>query len=113
RSAKRLARRPAVNDVDGLAAQPRVPAHRLRVEGGDVAKQANAGAVGVQRHAALAVDLGRQQRGDPGTLHADVEPAGTGEEGQRGYVRTRPGGGDRKSTRLNSSHVSISYAVFC
>src|SRR5438067_7924162 len=25
----------------------------------------------------------------------------------------RPGQGDRKSTRLNSSHVSISYAVFC
>src|SRR4051812_49707727 len=27
----------------------------------------------------------------------------------------RPGGGleDRKSTRLNSSHMSISYAVFC
>src|SRR5207249_11723353 len=24
-----------------------------------------------------------------------------------------PGLGDRKSTRLNSSHVSISYAVFC
>src|SRR3712207_7582323 len=23
------------------------------------------------------------------------------------------GGGDRKSTRLNSSHVNISYAVFC
>src|SRR5260370_22085615 len=23
------------------------------------------------------------------------------------------GGGDRKSTRLNSSHTSISYAVFC
>src|SRR5699024_12534159 len=30
--------------------------------------------------------------------------------------RRRPSGGrggDRKSTRLNSSHVSISYAVFC
>src|SRR5699024_11851865 len=28
--------------------------------------------------------------------------------------RGGPGGpGDRKSTRLNSSHVSISYAVFC
>src|SRR3712207_8642748 len=26
--------------------------------------------------------------------------------------RTR-GGGDRKSTRLNSSHANISYAVFC
>src|SRR5699024_12512736 len=25
----------------------------------------------------------------------------------------RIGAGDRKSTRLNSSHVSISYAVFC
>src|SRR3712207_8229198 len=24
-----------------------------------------------------------------------------------------PGGGDRKSTRLNSSHANISYAVFC
>src|SRR5690625_6229868 len=24
-----------------------------------------------------------------------------------------PGGADRKSTRLNSSHVAISYAVFC
>src|SRR5207249_11997719 len=25
----------------------------------------------------------------------------------------KPPAGDRKSTRLNSSHVSISYAVFC
>src|SRR3712207_8307149 len=25
----------------------------------------------------------------------------------------RGGGGDRKSTRLNSSHANISYAVFC
>src|SRR3989442_6256198 len=27
--------------------------------------------------------------------------------------RRKPGKGDRKSTRLNSSHVRISYAVFC
>src|SRR2546426_6121118 len=27
--------------------------------------------------------------------------------------RARPHGGDRKSTRLNSSHLVISYAVFC
>src|SRR2546426_3009107 len=26
---------------------------------------------------------------------------------------TNPGAGDRKSTRLNSSHLVISYAVFC
>src|SRR5437868_14573204 len=32
---------------------------------------------------------------------------------RRPHGRLRPGGGDRKSTRLNSSHVSISYAVFC
>src|SRR5437868_11863578 len=29
------------------------------------------------------------------------------------YFLTIRDGGDRKSTRLNSSHVSISYAVFC
>src|SRR5256885_10761954 len=32
------------------------------------------------------------------------------------YLRRQPGilfGGDRKSTRLNSSHLVISYAVFC
>src|SRR5262245_15573914 len=28
-------------------------------------------------------------------------------------TRTRGGGQDRKSTRLNSSHLGISYAVFC
>src|SRR3712207_7990133 len=28
-------------------------------------------------------------------------------------VRVPPAGGDRKSTRLNSSHANISYAVFC
>src|SRR6266513_4854283 len=32
---------------------------------------------------------------------------------QLGGEVARTGGGDRKSTRLNSSHVSISYAVFC
>src|SRR3974377_1753729 len=35
--------------------------------------------------------------------------------GLAGLVQVRPGqhDGDRKSTRLNSSHSSISYAVFC
>src|SRR5215471_2317532 len=32
---------------------------------------------------------------------------------QRGVARPRRHGQDRKSTRLNSSHVEISYAVFC
>src|SRR5690606_33967204 len=30
-----------------------------------------------------------------------------------GFMALIPGGADRKSTRLNSSHVKISYAVFC
>src|SRR5438067_4998197 len=36
-----------------------------------------------------------------------------GEEALRYARRNRPSESDRKSTRLNSSHVSISYAVFC
>src|SRR5690349_22590955 len=34
-------------------------------------------------------------------------------EGRRGRQRRRRAHQDRKSTRLNSSHVEISYAVFC
>src|SRR2546427_7111259 len=30
-----------------------------------------------------------------------------------GKIGSHPGGEDRKSTRLNSSHSQISYAVFC
>src|SRR2546426_8050497 len=33
--------------------------------------------------------------------------------GRPGGGRAGPVGGDRKSTRLNSSHLVISYAVFC
>src|SRR5215813_14463686 len=41
--------------------------------------------------------------GHPGARRSDSR-------GARGFRRRRP---DRKSTRLNSSHVRISYAVFC
>src|SRR5690349_22456665 len=46
---------------------------------------------------------------------ADVGPHGDLAElaKQIGLVRTLNEQGDRKSTRLNSSHVEISYAVFC
>src|SRR3712207_7177626 len=52
-----------------------------------------------------------------------VSWVGTSAEGQASLVAagtghtsgptTRSPGGDRKSTRLNSSHANISYAVFC
>src|SRR3989442_4396088 len=44
---------------------------------------------------------------DRGTLTSRPEGLATGSGGEA----FRPG--DRKSTRLNSSHVRISYAVFC
>src|SRR2546427_5385771 len=36
-----------------------------------------------------------------------------GGPGGQGSCRRQAAGGDRKSTRLNSSHSQISYAVFC
>src|SRR2546426_7750809 len=46
----------------------------------------------------------------------DPREAQEGREGvaaHQGEGRLRVGGQDRKSTRLNSSHLVISYAVFC
>src|SRR3712207_7291531 len=45
-----------------------------------------------------------------------VKTVGPGTTVERVRVRGAPGAwitGDRKSTRLNSSHANISYAVFC
>src|SRR2546430_14139962 len=49
---------------------------------------------------------GQEQRAH-GAARRPWKPLG---DRQRGG---RPHGGDRKSTRLNSSHSQISYAVFC
>src|SRR5690606_42089099 len=51
-------------------------------------------------------------RGVPGALHLlqHVQHPGGRSAVQRPAERPDP---DRKSTRLNSSHVKISYAVFC
>src|SRR5699024_12528381 len=45
-----------------------------------------------------------------GRLHARRRRSAAAGHGQE---KARGNGQDRKSTRLNSSHVSISYAVFC
>src|SRR5690349_24048023 len=54
------------------------------------------------------------QLGPPGAQYVELV---LGERAGREPERTDCGGGepglDRKSTRLNSSHVEISYAVFC
>src|SRR2546430_4705570 len=58
----------------------------------------------------------------PGGRPAGSAAAGSGEDADRGDGRSpdgqgpheqHPGATDRKSTRLNSSHSQISYAVFC
>src|SRR5690606_41850802 len=65
---------------------------------------------------------GRTRRGDP-PRHRQISGTGTGRTSPLHAARfprgsAGPGGSvwrpqDRKSTRLNSSHVKISYAVFC
>src|SRR5262245_64460125 len=48
------------------------------------------------------------------TAGVDVTAGGVSEEHVRAVLLgLHPAGGDRKSTRLNSSHLGISYAVFC
>src|SRR5690625_7020428 len=49
-----------------------------------------------------------------GTAGGETEAGGSGTEaGEERTTGERGNGQDRKSTRLNSSHVAISYAVFC
>src|SRR5260221_8945180 len=56
-----------------------------------------------------------------GIVHGDVKPSsvlfdrssGRWMLADLGRAGWSPTGGDRKSTRLNSSHTVISYAVFC
>src|SRR3712207_7789682 len=51
----------------------------------------------------------RPARPEPGGAPG-LRPLGGGPERPRGQAQEGP---DRKSTRLNSSHANISYAVFC
>src|SRR2546426_4195797 len=58
--------------------------------------------------------LFRSQRRDE--VQRDARRRGLSRHPGQGRRRDRaraPRGGDRKSTRLNSSHLVISYAVFC
>src|SRR5437773_7020510 len=69
------------------------------------------------------VEPGRAAVVDPGQpRHRDHGDGSAGAERQQqtadrldqaGGRAVLPGGEDRKSTRLNSSHITISYAVFC
>src|SRR5690242_21681384 len=55
-------------------------------------------------------DLAGLTRGADGRLWGVMRNADSENPGEIYYIGAD---GDRKSTRLNSSHMSISYAVFC
>src|SRR5439155_14336063 len=60
----------------------------------------------------------RRGRSVPGTARGELVPDGERDAAVRERhlvpaALLRPDRRDRKSTRLNSSHVAISYAVFC
>src|SRR3712207_7171872 len=50
---------------------------------------------------------------DPGRDHREVHEADRARDPSLREHDRRPHRRDRKSTRLNSSHANISYAVFC
>src|SRR2546427_5242729 len=65
--------------------------------------------------AAAAGHPGDDSGGGGGDQGRPARGRACGQAGRRAADRevTGPGQGDRKSTRLNSSHSQISYAVFC
>src|SRR3712207_7264091 len=60
----------------------------------------------------IALDI-RPRVGGVADDHRPEEPLEDRERVHRAVVVVEPGTLDRKSTRLNSSHANISYAVFC
>src|SRR5256885_10257262 len=51
--------------------------------------------------------------GSEGRGHSSIEPPTSGRMGREAHFPLLEDPRDRKSTRLNSSHLVISYAVFC
>src|SRR3712207_7453613 len=64
----------------------------------------------LQREVDAVLQRPQQEARAPGVVERREDPALAGEGGDAGHVLHLE---DRKSTRLNSSHANISYAVFC
>src|SRR6266446_10357811 len=83
---------------------PAAAQHQLLEDVGQVRLDRRLGDVEAAGHLLIA-EPARDELGDVLLAAAQAAP-------ERGIERDRAGG-DRKSTRLNSSHLVISYAVFC
>src|SRR5690606_42105562 len=91
----------ARTELDPLSLHDALPIWSLAVRRGG----------GVRRHPGFD---GSRGSGSGGGMTTSYKPPSPASQEQEPLVRVAaPQGGDRKSTRLNSSHVKISYAVFC
>src|SRR5262245_15895251 len=97
----RLALGVALNAADRIRAGP--PSDTFLV-GVGLAQQTAAEVRGLARRALRPPSWAASRTADPGVKRSGVSP----NAGQAGWKPL-----DRKSTRLNSSHLGISYAVFC
>src|SRR5690606_40279913 len=88
-----------------LAREPRVRCVLIRDQPGEIAH--------LRRRHLMAVDAIHDELGLPSTISDAGEPRGRRCDVRLVRARTSNQAEDRKSTRLNSSHVKISYAVFC
>src|SRR6266511_920092 len=68
---------------------------------------------GDSRRAGRAGGSARTPPGEPRTGSPRASPSGSARRRSAGTTALHRIREDRKSTRLNSSHVKISYAVFC
>src|SRR5690606_41174185 len=99
---------PSTTDISTLSLHDALPISGIRGATAQILKEGLEGMIRNPKYAAAAeIAAGA----GAGAAMEVAESAGVGEAGQAlsGLV----GGIDRKSTRLNSSHVKISYAVFC
>src|SRR5690606_42118636 len=94
------------SDLDSGLLRAHVSAHVDRIGGPDVDTQFD---VALHAYDAHPDDGGAELATARGTLHSDAL-VDSWECVRAGLLLPV---GDRKSTRLNSSHVKISYAVFC
>src|SRR5690625_3760926 len=108
-----------VDDVKGSLAQTHQVASGHRISVSKIAVRVHRGR-SPRRSPPLEVTRGPADRGGGPARTPDVMPTGPPRPARGPSARphtvatmTIPPAADRKSTRLNSSHVAISYAVFC
>src|SRR5262245_64718691 len=89
----------------------------VRLEIGELSFAVDTSLACATHQRSLSLRRRRLRRHSTAALHAPRRPGACGRSGSRGIMlavrRAQVPAQDRKSTRLNSSHLGISYAVFC